>query len=115
MMYRSLEQRTAPLVAPPLANSTCPATSALLVGGLGLGRDSAPGPGMGTGSGGLGAAIPSAPPVAFVDVVQASIILLLSVGILAANLILIIVINSRQYAKYIHQQVSPLSSRSCLS
>ncbi|KAK6639733.1 hypothetical protein RUM43_008008 [Polyplax serrata] len=38
------------------------------------------------------------------DVVQASIVLLLSLGILVANILVIIVINSRRYSKYIHSQ-----------
>jgi hypothetical protein len=37
---------------------------------------------------------------------QALFILLLSAGILGANLLLVVVINSRRYAKYIHSQVS---------
>jgi hypothetical protein len=39
------------------------------------------------------------------DVLQALIVLLLTVGVLAANLLLILVINSRRYSKYIHSQV----------
>ncbi|RZC34435.1 amine receptor [Asbolus verrucosus] len=38
------------------------------------------------------------------DVLQAFIVLLLTVGILAANVLLILVINSRRYSKYIHSQ-----------
>ncbi|XP_068911242.1 trace amine-associated receptor 1 isoform X2 [Tenebrio molitor] len=38
------------------------------------------------------------------DVLQALIVLLLTVGVLAANLLLILVINSRRYSKYIHSQ-----------
>jgi hypothetical protein len=40
-----------------------------------------------------------------VDLVQAPFILLLSLGILVANILLICVINSRRYTKYIHAQV----------
>lgn len=46
------------------------------------------------------------------DMTQALFILLLSAGILGANLLLVLVINSRRYSKYIHSQVSgpvPLS------
>lgn len=51
-------------------------------------------------AGGWWAASPS-----LVDLVQAPFILLLSLGILVANILLICVINSRRYAKYIHAQV----------
>lgn len=40
------------------------------------------------------------------DVLQALIVLLLTVGVLGANMLLILVINSRRYSKYIHSQVS---------
>lgn len=39
------------------------------------------------------------------DVLQAFIVLLLTVGVLAANVMLILVINSKRYSKYIHSQV----------
>ncbi|KAK9508611.1 hypothetical protein O3M35_006137 [Rhynocoris fuscipes] len=39
-------------------------------------------------------------------VVQAAFILILSTGIFLANLLVILVVNSRRYSKYIHQQVS---------
>jgi hypothetical protein len=39
------------------------------------------------------------------DMTQALFILLLSAGILGANLLLVLVINSRRYSKYIHSQV----------
>lgn len=42
----------------------------------------------------------------FGDVLQALVILLLTFGVLAANMLLIVVINSRRYSKYIHPQVS---------
>ncbi|XP_060533010.1 trace amine-associated receptor 8c [Cylas formicarius] len=38
------------------------------------------------------------------DVVQASVVLILTMGIIVANLLLISVINSRRYSKYIHSQ-----------
>ncbi|XP_024084329.1 trace amine-associated receptor 5-like [Cimex lectularius] len=38
------------------------------------------------------------------SVVQAAFILLLSAGIFLANLLVILVVNSRRYSKYIHQQ-----------
>ncbi|NP_001280536.1 CG13597-like amine receptor isoform X1 [Tribolium castaneum] len=38
------------------------------------------------------------------DVLQALIVFLLTVGVLAANVLLIVVINSRRYSKYIHSQ-----------
>lgn len=39
------------------------------------------------------------------DVIQAFIIMMLTFGVLAANTLLILVINSRRYSKYIHSQV----------
>lgn len=39
------------------------------------------------------------------DVLEAGIVLFLTTGVLAANMLLIFVINSRRYAKYIHSQV----------
>lgn len=39
------------------------------------------------------------------DVIEAAIVLCLTTGVLAANMLLIFVINSRRYAKYIHSQV----------
>ena len=39
------------------------------------------------------------------ELVRAALILALSLGILAANLLVICVINSRRYHKYIHAQV----------
>ena len=39
------------------------------------------------------------------DVAQAAVILFLSLGIVGANLMLLVVLNSRRYSKYIHQQV----------
>lgn len=41
----------------------------------------------------------------FGDVVQALIVFSLTFGVLAANTVLILVINSRRYSKYIHSQV----------
>lgn len=40
------------------------------------------------------------------QLLRASLILVLSLGILGANLLVICVINSRRYSKYIHAQVS---------
>lgn len=40
------------------------------------------------------------------DVIQALIILMLTIGIIGANLILVFVINHRRYSPYIHPQVS---------
>ena len=39
------------------------------------------------------------------QLIRASLILVLSLGILGANLLVICVINSRRYSKYIHAQV----------
>lgn len=39
------------------------------------------------------------------DVIQAIIILMLTIGVIGANLILIFVINHRRYSPYIHPQV----------
>ncbi|XP_075222398.1 trace amine-associated receptor 8c isoform X2 [Lycorma delicatula] len=47
---------------------------------------------------------PSGPPISIGGLAQAAFILTLSIGILAANLLLIIVINTRRYSKYIHSQ-----------
>jgi hypothetical protein len=48
------------------------------------------------------------------DMTQAFFILLLSAGILGANLLLVLVINSRRYSKYIHSQVGGASYLSIL-
>lgn len=45
------------------------------------------------------------------DVIQALIILMLTIGIIGANLILIFVINHRRYSPYIHPQVLTFSFR----
>lgn len=42
------------------------------------------------------------------ELLRATLILSLSLGILCANLLVICVINSRRYSKYIHAQVSEL-------
>ncbi|XP_034234077.1 trace amine-associated receptor 1-like, partial [Thrips palmi] len=76
MLYRGAEQRSALLVPPSLANSTCGAVRLTSVS-----------------SG-----------VSFGDVAQATIVLILSLGVVGANLMLIVVINSRRYSKYIHEQ-----------
>lgn len=39
------------------------------------------------------------------DVIQALVVFSLTFGVLAANTVLILVINSRRYSKYIHAQV----------
>lgn len=44
------------------------------------------------------------------DVVQALIVLFLTIGVLGANMLLILVINSRRYSKYIHSQVRHLTT-----
>ncbi|XP_065340301.1 trace amine-associated receptor 1-like isoform X1 [Cloeon dipterum] len=77
-----LEPKATWLVAPPLHNSSCshPRYAATVAAGWW-----------------------TAPP-SVVDAVQALFILMLSIGILAANVLLIFVINSRRYAKYIHAQ-----------
>lgn len=43
--------------------------------------------------------------ISFGGVLEAVIILLLTFGVLIANILLILVINSRRYSKYIHSQV----------
>lgn len=40
------------------------------------------------------------------EVIQALFVLCLSVGVIGANLIVILVINNRRYASYIHPQVN---------
>lgn len=40
------------------------------------------------------------------DVLQALVILMLTIGIIGANLVLIAVINHRRYSPYIHPQVN---------
>jgi hypothetical protein len=42
----------------------------------------------------------------FGELLRATLVLVLSLGILGANLLVICVINSRRYHKYIHAQVS---------
>ncbi|KAK3924417.1 Trace amine-associated receptor 1, partial [Frankliniella fusca] len=84
MLYRGAEQRTALLVPPSLANSTCGAV-----------RYS---------SSAAASAAAATAGVSFGDVAQATIILLLSLGVVGANLMLVVVINSRRYSKYIHEQ-----------
>lgn len=75
-----MEHKQTILLAPLLSNSSCwrsgTSTEAAWTG---------PGPG---------------------ELVRATLILLISIGILCANLLVICVINSRQYSKYIHAQVS---------
>ncbi|KYM95020.1 Trace amine-associated receptor 1 [Cyphomyrmex costatus] len=71
-----MEHKQTILLAPSLSNSSCwrSGTDAAWTG---------PGPG---------------------ELIRAALILLLSLGILCANLLVICVINSRQYSKYIHAQ-----------
>ena len=40
------------------------------------------------------------------EVIEASIILILTLGVIGANILVIFVINSRRYSSYIHLQVS---------
>uniref|UniRef100_T1GQF2 G-protein coupled receptors family 1 profile domain-containing protein n=1 Tax=Megaselia scalaris TaxID=36166 RepID=T1GQF2_MEGSC len=42
--------------------------------------------------------------IGFGEIVEASIILILTLGVISANMLVIIVINSRKYSSYIHQQ-----------
>lgn len=73
-----LEHQTPTLVPPALNNSSCwPENSSKMIW-------TTPGPGQ---------------------LIRAAVILMLSVGILFANLLVICVINSRRYSKYIHAQV----------
>lgn len=39
------------------------------------------------------------------DVIEATIILMLTLGVIGANILVIFVINSRRYSSFIHQQV----------
>ncbi|XP_017776625.1 PREDICTED: trace amine-associated receptor 5, partial [Nicrophorus vespilloides] len=73
-----MHHKTTILVAPALQNSSCSHpryTGLSILAGLGPG-----------------------------EVIQALIVLLLTVGVLLANMLLIFVINSRRYSKYIHSQ-----------
>lgn len=79
------QQKAVLLVAPALQNSSCSHPRYANVGFL---------TGLGPG-----------------DVLQALIVFLLTFGVLAANLLLILVINSRRYSKYIHSQVCKDSCR----
>lgn len=74
-----MEHKQAVLLAPSLSNSSC------WRGGTSEAAWTGPGPG---------------------ELIRAILILLLSLGILCANLLVICVINSRRYSKYIHAQVS---------
>lgn len=73
-----MEQRTTWLAAPPLQNSSCshPRYSN----------------------------VHSMSHLTIGDITQAILVLSLSIGILVANTLVIIVINSRRYAKYVHSQ-----------
>ncbi|EZA49019.1 hypothetical protein X777_12828 [Ooceraea biroi] len=73
----TMEHKQTILLAPSLSNSSCWRSGTSEAAWTG------PGPG---------------------ELVRATLILLLSVGILCANLLVICVINSRQYSKYIHAQ-----------
>ncbi|XP_031332828.1 trace amine-associated receptor 7d-like [Photinus pyralis] len=73
-----MNQKTTILVAPPLQNSSCSHSRYIHLSFL-----SELGPG---------------------DVLEALIVFMLTTGVLAANSILILVINSRRYSKYIHSQ-----------
>ncbi|CAD6245128.1 GSCOCG00013542001-RA-CDS, partial [Cotesia congregata] len=76
-----LEHQTPTLLPPALNNSSCWPTDA----GHKFTHWPTPGPGQ---------------------LLRATLILFLSIGILVANLLVICVINSRRYSKYIHAQVS---------
>lgn len=39
------------------------------------------------------------------DVIEATIILIMTLGVIGANILVIFVINSRRYSSFIHQQV----------
>ena len=73
-----MEHKQTILLAPALSNSSC------------WRRDTSEGAWTGPGPG---------------ELLRATLILLLSLGILCANLLVICVINSRRYSKYIHAQV----------
>ncbi|EFN69328.1 Neuropeptide FF receptor 2 [Camponotus floridanus] len=72
-----MEHKQTILLAPSLSNSSC------WRGGTSEAAWTGPGPG---------------------ELIRATLILLLSLGILCANLLVICVINSRRYSKYIHAQ-----------
>ncbi|XP_025267509.1 green-sensitive opsin-3 isoform X2 [Camponotus floridanus] len=73
----TMEHKQTILLAPSLSNSSC------WRGGTSEAAWTGPGPG---------------------ELIRATLILLLSLGILCANLLVICVINSRRYSKYIHAQ-----------
>lgn len=75
---QKMEQKTTWLTAPSLQNSSCSHPRYASVRGI--------------------------PHLTAGDVAQASIVLLLSLGILVANILVIVVINSRRYSKHIHSQ-----------
>lgn len=79
---RMIDHKPQILLAPALSNSSC--WRSLAGGGLEARWES---PGVG-------------------EILRAALILTLSLGILGANLLVICVINSRRYHKYIHAQVS---------
>ncbi|XP_033356866.1 trace amine-associated receptor 9 isoform X1 [Bombus vosnesenskii] len=76
-MKRDMEHKQTILLAPALSNSSC------------WRRDTSEGTWTGPGPG---------------ELLRAALILALSLGILCANLLVICVINSRRYSKYIHAQ-----------
>lgn len=77
-MKRDMEHKQTILLAPALSNSSC------------WRRDTSEATWTGPGPG---------------ELLRAALILALSLGILCANLLVICVINSRRYSKYIHAQV----------
>ncbi|XP_057652217.1 trace amine-associated receptor 1 [Diorhabda carinulata] len=77
-MFHKMHQKATILVAPSLTNSSCTHPRYLQITFF-----SALTPG---------------------DVVQAVIVLFITIGVLGANMLLILVINSRKYSKYIHSQ-----------
>ncbi|XP_046384840.1 5-hydroxytryptamine receptor 1 [Ischnura elegans] len=99
-----MEHKATLLTPPPLHNSSCshPRFSA----SASSSSSGAPGAGSagGGGPGGAGDGAGVRPTTSVLDVAQAIFVLLLTAGVLGANLLLIIVINSRRYTKYIHAQ-----------
>ncbi|XP_071442886.1 trace amine-associated receptor 8b [Hetaerina americana] len=101
-----MEHKATLLTPPPLHNSSCShprfsATAAAAASSSGASGAGTPG---GGGPGGAGDGTGVRPTTSVLDVAQAIFVLLLTAGVLGANLLLIIVINSRRYTKYIHAQ-----------
>ncbi|XP_072396800.1 trace amine-associated receptor 1 isoform X1 [Diabrotica undecimpunctata] len=77
-MFHKMQHKVTILVAPALANSSCNHPRYMHITFFSA--------------------------LTFGDVVQAVLVLLVTVGVLGANMLLILVINSRRYSKYIHSQ-----------